>query len=329
MSHIFDALQRSESERSGADVSSLPTATELLERAERLANSKWEHGTRDSVEAEPSIVPEPESPSSDPERWLPIEPAVQTRAHDVAVDHGEDLLSQCQTLRLSLPEGNRLVSVADSHTPAAEAFRLLSVRLRHLRRERSLQKLLITSTIPQEGKSVVSANLACALASGTRQKTLLLEGDIRRPSLSKVFGLKEYPGISEWLEGKRSLLESIYRLDPAGIWFLPAGHSPLNPLELLESKKLPAAMAQLSEWFDWIIIDSPPVLPLADTSVWMRLAEGILLVVRQGITQKGHLKKGIEGLESNKVLGAVLNASLSSTDNDYYSYSRPEDRSSS
>ena len=320
MSHIFDALQRSESERSGADVSSLPTATELLERAERLANSRWGHDTRDSMEPEPSVVLGPGLSSPDFGSRLSVNPADRLGSQDVAVEDGEDLLGRCQTLKLSLPEENRLVSVAEGDTPAAEAFRLLSVRLRHLRRERSLQKLLITSTIPQEGKSIVSANLACALSSGTRQKTLLLEGDIRRPSLSKVFGLKEYPGISEWLEGKRTLLESIYQLEPAGIWFLPAGHPPLNPLELLESKALPAAMVQLSEWFDWIIIDSPPVLPLADTSVWMRLAEGILLVVRQGTTQKGHLKKGIEGLESSKVLGAVLNASRSSTDNDYYSY---------
>ena len=170
---------------------------------------------------------------------------------------------------------------------------------------------------------MVSANLACALASSTRRKILLLEGDVRRPSLSKVFGLKAHPGLCEWLEGGRSLASSIYRLEPGGIWLFPAGHAPANPLELLESAKLPALMEQLAAWFDWVIIDSPPVLPLADTSVWTRLADGILLVTRQGTTQKRHLQRGLEALESKKVIGAVLNSSKNSSDNEYYSYRRP------
>jgi len=98
------------------------------------------------------------------------------------------------------------------------------------------------------------------------------------------------------LQGERTLAASIYRLEPAGIWFFPAGIAPANPLELLESGKLPALMEQLTAWFDWIIIDSPPVLPLADTSVWTRLADGILLVTRQGTTQKSQLKRGLEAL---------------------------------
>ena len=82
-------------------------------------------------------------------------------------------------------------------------------------------------------------------------------------------------------------------------------------------------MEQLTAWFDWIIIDSPPVLPLADTSVWTRLADGILLVTRQGTTQKRQLQRGLEALESKKLIGALLNSSKNSSDNDYYSYRRP------
>jgi capsular exopolysaccharide synthesis family protein len=322
MSHIFDALQRSEAERSGSPVSPLSAVTELLERAERGAAS-----LRDAV-------PEPKSlgPVRSLERekdYLLDKPALAAEAEVLpeleprTADEGAAELAQCQTLHLSLTPQNRLVTVSDVDSPAAEAFRLLSVRLRHLRRSRELRKLLITSTIPQEGKSTVSANLACALASSTRRKILLLEGDVRRPSLSKVFGLKSYPGLCEWLEGERSLVSSLYRLEPGGIWLLPAGHAPANPLELLESIKLSALMEQLAAWFDWIIIDSPPVLPLADTSVWTRLADGVLLVTRQGTTQKRHLQRGLEALESKKVIGAVLNSSKNSSDNEYYSYRHP------
>jgi len=327
MSHIFDALQRSEAERFGADLSSTSVATELLERAERQAISKWDAAP--AVEPPDALVPLEHDDPFRIEAGLPIAadlaaPAGSRLSSD---DERGEIFHQCQTLNLSLTPQNRLVSLAGSDTPATEAFRLLSVRLRHLRRDRKLQKLLITSTIPQEGKSVVSANLACALTSATRQRTLLLEGDVRQPSLSKVFGLKAYPGICECLQGERTLAASIYRLEPAGIWFFPAGTAPANPLDLLESGKLPALMEELTAWFDWVIIDSPPVLPLADTSVWTRLADGILLVTRQGTTQKRHLMRGLEALESKKVIGAVLNSSKSSCDNEYYSYRRPTDSS--
>jgi capsular exopolysaccharide synthesis family protein len=327
MSHIFDALQRSEAERSGFDLSSTPVATELLERAERQAISKFNGATE--VMPLGAVAPLEQEAPFRAVADLPI--AADISAPDLRVapgDEGPEILHRCQTLQLSVTPQNRLVTLAGGDTPATEAFRLLSVRLRHLRRDRKLQKLLITSTIPQEGKSVVSANLACALTSGTRQRTLLLEGDVRRPTLSKVFGLKAYPGICECLQGERTLAASIYRLEPAGIWFLPAGVAPANPLELLESAKLPALMEQLTTWFDWVIVDSPPVLPLADTSVWTRLADGILLVTRQGTTQKGHLKRGLEALESKKVIGAVLNSSKNSSDNKYYSYRHPADSSS-
>jgi capsular exopolysaccharide synthesis family protein len=323
MSHIFDALQRSEAERSGADVSSTSVATELLERAERQVISKWDDAP--TVKPSDAFAPlEHEAPfrtdtglPSVGELGAPAGPRV------LPDDERDEIFHQCQILNLSITPQNRLASLVEGDAPATEAFRLLSVRLRHLRRDRKLQKLLITSTIPQEGKSVVSANLACALTSGTRQRTLLLEGDVRRPSLSKVFGLKAYPGICECLQGERTLAASIYRLEPAGIWFFPAGIAPANPLELLESGKLPELMEQLTAWFDWIIIDSPPVLPLADTSVWTRVADGILLVTRQGTTQKSQLKRGLEALESKKLIGAVLNSSESSSDNEYYSYRRP------
>jgi Mrp family chromosome partitioning ATPase len=102
----------------------------------------------------------------------------------------------------------------------------------------------------------------------------------------------------------------------------------VNPLELLESKKLPDLMEQLTAIFDWIIIDSPPVLPIADTSVWSRLADGILLVTRQGVTEKRHLQRGLEALDQEKLIGALLNSSRRTSDNDYYAY-RPRETESS
>jgi capsular exopolysaccharide synthesis family protein len=180
--------------------------------------------------------------------------------------------------------------------------------------------VLITSTIPEEGKSLVAANLACALAVGSQEKTLLLEGDLRRPSLSAKFGLGRNPGLCECLKGERTLATSIYRLEGLNLWILPAGSTPSNAQELLQSGRLASLMEELTASFDCIVIDSPPVLPLADTSIWMRLANGILLVTRQGITQKRSLLRGIEALEQKKLIGALVNSSTASSAKDYYYY---------
>ncbi len=227
------------------------------------------------------------------------------------------------------PAASRLICYTQRQSGTAEAFRLLGVRLRHIRRDRALKRVLVTSAIPQEGKSMVAANLACTLASTTKQRALLLEGDVRRPSLSKTFGLVRRTGLCDWLRGETSLTSCIYHLDGPNFSFLPAGTAQSDPLELLQSGRLPLLLDQLASWFDWIVIDSPPILPLADTSVWSRLADGILLVARQGITEKRKLRRGLEAIERRKLIGALLNSSSIASGEGYY-YATPEpDRAAS
>jgi capsular exopolysaccharide synthesis family protein len=283
MSHIFDALQRSEAERAGTATSltepSTYNLTELLQVAERKRRG-----------AGAAVVDRP--------------------------DHS-NALEQFPALPVSILPHSRLVSVGEQESLGAEKFRFLAVRLRQLRQTRPLKKVLITSTIPQEGKSTVAANLACTLARRKQHKTLLLEGDLRRPTVSEKFGLGKVPGLSEWLRGESASM-NLYRLDSLGLWVMPAGNAPENPLELMQSGKLSPLMEQLASWFEWIVIDSPPVLPLADTSIWARLADGILLVTRKSVTEKEQLQRGLEALETSKLLGALVNGSTDAAHSDYY-----------
>jgi capsular exopolysaccharide synthesis family protein len=291
MSNIFDALQRAEGENTGADGPGLALATELLRSAEqRMRESGLNAEQQPSADAFDANPPAPTSPEG---------------------------LDQCPVLRVSIQEESRLVSVAEEGSLGAEKFRFLAVRLRHLRQNRPLKKILITSTSPQEGKSTVSANLACTLARRRNQKTLLLEGDLRRPTMANQFGVGKIPGLCEWLGGQTDSI-NIYKLESLGLWILPAGAAPQNPLELMQSGKLSLLMEQLEAWFDWIVIDSPPVLPLADTSLWSRLADGILLVTRKGTTEKRQLKRGLEAIEKSKLLGALVNSSANAAHTDYY-----------
>jgi capsular exopolysaccharide synthesis family protein len=329
MSRIFDALLRAEAERDGTDGSVPSAATELLERAERHATAQRH--------SEPQVggLRVMEYAETDP-LFAPDDPLPGMTADDVSAknkgllpEEKDEIFSEFQTAAFSLPEESRLVSLTEKESPAAEAFRLLGVRLRNLRKQRPLQKILITSTVPQEGKSMTAANLACTLASGTSQKVLLLEGDVRRPALTALFKMTGRSGICDWLEGERSIVSSIYRLEGSGFWILPAGRVPDNPLGLIQSSKLPALLEQLTSWFDWIVIDSPPVLPMADTSIWARFADGILLVARHGITQKRQLQRGVEALDAKKLIGAVMNSTTNLFDRDYYYYGSSKQSSSS
>ena len=291
MSNIFDALQRAEAESAGAGGLDLSLATELLRSAERkMRESALVVEQQPNIDAFDANPPAPTSPNG---------------------------LDSCPVLPVSIPEHSRLVSVAEEGSLGAEKFRFLGVRLRHLRQNRPLKKILITSTIPQEGKSTIAANLACTLARRQNQKTLLLEGDLRRPNIVNQFGLGKLPGLCEWLSGKTDSV-NICKLEGLGLWILPAGSAPENPLELMQSGKLSLLMEQLEAWFDWIVIDSPPVLPLADTSIWSRLSDGILLVTRKGITEKQQLQRGLEAIEKSKILGALVNSSTTAAHSDYY-----------
>jgi len=232
---------------------------------------------------------------------------------------GADPFGRFPSQTISVPGEGRLVSLSENESLGAEKFRFLAVRLRQMQQARHLKKVLITSTIPEEGKSTISANLAVTLARRKSQRVLLLEGDLRRPVLAREFGLPNLAGLSECLQGEAKLTTNIYRLEGAGLWFLPAGMPPENPLELMQSGRLSELLDQMAAWFAWIIIDSPPILPLADTSVWARIADGILLVAREGTTRKEQLKRGLEALVSQpKLLGVVLNGSTNADHSNYY-----------
>jgi capsular exopolysaccharide synthesis family protein len=291
MSHIFDALQRSEAEEQGTSSalteSTFSVATELLEIAERKRRNLGEPAAAAGIRSKVERRPAP------------------------------GILDEFPSLPINMTPESKLVALAKEESLGAEKFRYLAVRLRQLRQTRAIKKILITSSIPQEGKSTVSANLACTLARRKQHKTLLLEGDLRRPTIAQRFGLGPVPGLSEWLRGETETM-NIYRLQDLGLWVFPAGSAPENALELMQSGRLPALMEQLTEWFDWIVIDSPPVLPLADTSIWARLADGVLLVTRKDVTEKKQLQRGLETIEKSKLLGAVVNGSTDTAHSDYY-----------
>jgi len=296
MSRVFDALQRSGVEQSGVQYPDvISVITEVLEAP--------------CEPQSPSLQPEP----LETEKSRVEHPAIELVPQDLA---SRDL-SELPALNISVAPSSSLVFFKEPDSLAAEKFRFLGVRLRQIQQSRPLKKVLVTSTIPEEGKSFVSANLAGVLAR-RKQKVLLIEGDLRRPSLGAQFGLGRLAGLGEWLQGDHRKLSNIYRLEGPDFWFMPAGDPPANPLELMQSGSLSQLMAHLCTIFDWIIVDSPPLLPLADTTVWSRITDGTLLVARPGKTEKSALQSGLEHIKKSELLGVVLNGCTNSHGKSYY-----------
>jgi capsular exopolysaccharide synthesis family protein len=306
MSRIFDALQRSGTEQSGVEYPDMVSvATEVFEAPRRPAD--WPV-TDQAPAPRGEIAPLPVAQTA------VIDVPGQEKANPAAADF--------PALEVSVTPSSRLVYFTEPDSLAAEKFRFLGVRLRQLQQGRTLKKVLVTSTIPEEGKSLVSANLAGVLAQ-RKQKVLLIEGDMRRPTLAQQFGLGRLGGLAEWLQSGLQTSSNIYRLGTPGFWLMPAGDPPANPLELMQSGRLALLMGQLTNMFDWIIVDSPPLLPLADTTVWARLTDGTLLVAREGRTEKASLRRGLEILKKSDLLGVVLNG-CSQSDKNYYQRYAPQ-----
>jgi capsular exopolysaccharide synthesis family protein len=213
----------------------------------------------------------------------------------------------------------RLVCLTDQGSLAAEKFRVLGLRLRNLREKRQLKRIVVTSTIPEEGKTLSAANLALNQARSKVLRTLLIDGDLRRPALASRFGLSRLmPGLAECLSGEKQLADVICKLQGTNLWFLPAGEPPENPLELMQSGRTADLLNTLGSFFDWIIIDSPPLFPLADASFWARLSDGVLLVVREGVTEKKPLQKVSETLDRSLILGVIVNSCSDGNHKNYY-----------
>lgn len=300
MSRIFDALQRSGAEQSGVEYPDMVSVASAVFEAPRGQEAVDESAPVAVAEllGEMQSIPAPDVVSQTPR---------PERASSLSFP----------SIEVSVTPASRLVFFTQQESLAAEKFRFLGVRMRQLRQSRPLKKVLITSTIPEEGKSLVAVNLAGVLAR-RNERVLLIDGDLRRPVLAQQFGLGTLAGLAEWLQSGAQTPSNIYHLTGLGLWIMPAGYPPANPLELMQSGRLSALIQQIHDSFDWIIVDSPPLLPLADTTVWARLTDGTLLVTREGTTQKGALQRGLEVIKKSDLLGVVLNGRSDTDHEDYY-----------
>jgi protein-tyrosine kinase len=259
----------------------------------------------------PKKLPEPASNSSS----TAVEIASEELEKTVQIE-------QIPIEEVQVHPSSRIVVHTDPRSAGADRFRFLRMCLRELWNAGKLKSLQITSALPQDGKSTVAMNLATALAEGGKRTVLLIEADLHRPTLTQQFDLERRPGLADCLEEGLTPLACLRRLEPLGWYLLPAGEPHTNPTELLQTDAFAGVLQKVSPHFDWVLIDSPPVIPLTDALSLARQASATLMVAREGRTPREAIEKAIAILGRQRVLGIVLNAvdGLDRMYSGYYGY---------
>jgi capsular exopolysaccharide synthesis family protein len=199
-----------------------------------------------------------------------------------------------------------LVSAIAPHSPVAEQYRAIRSRITQ-HEDQALRTVMVTSPGEGEGKSITAANLALAMAQEFQRRVVLVDADLRGPSVHALFGLEGGPGLAEVLAGEVTLDDALVYLPDYRLTVLPAGNTPEFPTELLGSAGMRRAIDTLRARFDRVLLDLPAVAPLADVGTVAPLADGVVMVVRAGVTQRPALDQALAALEDSKVLGVVLN----------------------
>lgn len=201
-----------------------------------------------------------------------------------------------------------LVTVSNGRSSGAEAYRTLRTNLLFSAAVRALRKIVITSPGPAEGKSTTAANLAIAFAQ-QGHRVLLLDCDLRRARIHKMFDETQIPGLTNVLVGGTPISEAVRRTRVEGLMIMPSGALPPNPAELLGSRQMQTLLDTLSQNYDLLIVDTPPLLAASDAAILSRISDGALVVVRAGRTERTALQTAIQQLATvgARILGTVLN----------------------
>jgi protein-tyrosine kinase len=214
----------------------------------------------------------------------------------------------------------RLILVTEPHAQECEQYRTLRTQLFHAAEKNRTQVIVVTSALAGEGKTSTVLNLALAIAQSKEKRILLIDGDLRRPNVASFLGLQPKLGLGETLRGEHDVLQSILCLEGEELYLLPVSQEAENPTELLSSERFGEMLARLREYFDFILLDSPPVMPFADSRLLANHADAVILVIRAGMAPYETVEKAIDALPRDRILGVVLNGAEHLKEAGYYDY---------
>ena len=222
-------------------------------------------------------------------------------------------------------ENPLLATLCEPHSPVSEEYRKLkSVVVTFARQDGFRNVIMVTSSVSNEGKSLTSLNLAITLAQEHDHTVLLVDADLRNPSIQKYLNIEPAKGLSDYLNGEATIISDLLIKTGIGrLTYLPAGTPIKNPVELFSSHKMRDFIAEIRNRYNdrFIIIDTPPLLPFAETRSLCAIADGVLLIIREGQATPDNIGESMKALDSSKLIGAVYNdATTASLDGHYHYY---------
>jgi capsular exopolysaccharide synthesis family protein len=289
MSRIHEALKKAEQDRAMAPAAEVVTAPPPQSIEAPMPVWSGDKGKASGVLEAPAPAGILVQPSADYLRY-------------------EELISKCAHPVWN-PDPNMNVFGSESGTPhAAEQFRTLRSRLYQVRNTQNLRTILMTSSVPGEGKTFVTTNLAQSFVRQPDRRALIIDGDLRCARLHVPLGAPNSPGLSDYLRGNADEFGVIQHGHEGNLCFIAGGSEVSDPSELLSNGRLKKLLDRVTPIFDWVIIDSPPCLPVADSTILANYCDGILLVVRAGSTATTVAQRACQELQGRNVIGVVLNA---------------------
>lgn len=214
----------------------------------------------------------------------------------------------------------RLIVLTEPQASECEQYRTLRTQLFHAAERQPTQVVILTSAVAGEGKTSTALNLALAIAQSKEKRVLVVDGDLRHPTIAPYLGVRARPGLDEVLSGDGDALEYIFCLDEPGLCVLPVSREVAHPTELLSSERLPEMFDQLRAHFDFIIVDSPPLMPFADARLLANHADAVIMVVRAEVAPYETVAQAIGLLPAERILGVVLNGAAHLEETDHYDY---------
>ena len=281
---------------------------EALKRAEQ---DKQAPQGGHAIEDQARSAPENQKTNSDNEGQKGFAPSIPLAAKKDSVPKSlvmEELQLKCRKPHWKPDPAFMVFSSSNSPVSGPEQFRTLRSRLYRIRETQPLKTVLISSAVPAEGKTLVAANLAHALVRQQGCRVLLVDADLRAPRVHMLLGAPSGPGLADYLQGGVSELDVIQRGFEEGFYFIPAGTHATHPSELISSGGMKELLERAKPVFDWIIIDSSPVLPVSDATVLAGISDGVLLVVRANSTPAETCRKAVREFQDAQILGVVLNS---------------------
>ena len=295
---------------------------DALRRVGQLPRTEVTPGGGGTPAAEAFVSPwafrEPTDVPATAERPASVTPVVAANPLAAALDAPSGL-AQHGFSRFSNNWVPRLVIAKDANRLLVEEFRQLAATLHHTQTTGNLRVVLVTSAEPNEGKSTTALNLALTFSESYQRNVLLIDADLRRPSLHEITQVPNTSGLSETLKATGEYKLPLFQLSDT-LMLAPAGRPNSNPMTALTSPRMRDMLVEASARFDWVIIDAPPIGPIADSSLLAPLADGVLLVVRSRRTYYAAAQKAVDAIGRERVLGVVLNDVEVKASRAYYHY---------